>query len=86
MTPAIIPADANESAPNPLLRPTDQDESWSAITLPGTTPISFEVYVHQGPLGWGYTVIGSIVISGILWKRFAGTGPHSTSADWQAVT
>lgn len=86
VTPADTPQNGADSPPNKARKPSDQMEDWSAVTLPNGVPCSVTVDIHQGPTGWGYTLVGEIVIGQILWRRSIGVGPGSTTHDWMEIT
>lgn len=87
INPSVIPADNNEVALNLARRPTDQIEDWAAanLTLPATLPMAFQIDVHNGPSGRGYTGTVYVKVLGNTYMRKQGVGAHSTTAAWLLV-
>ena len=87
MTPATVPLDGADTAPDLTLRPTDQLEDWTNFNLPATIPFAIGVMVHQGPLGWAFTefAIARTSAEG-YWIRTKNVGPYGrTTAGWDRL-
>ena len=85
LTPATIPVDGKDTAPDLKLRPTDQQEDWTTLGLPATIPVSIEVHTHNGPQGHGYTICVHATASGKRYVRAHGVGAHSYTLGWAEV-
>lgn len=83
LTPIVLPADGVELAADYTVKPTDQAEDWTVLSVrPLTLPMSVECHVHKGPLGDGYTVYDHVVEAAVHWVKAIGAGPHSATFDW----
>jgi len=83
-TPPQIPEDGLTVNVDMNVRPTDQAESWNDLgfSLPAKLEMSIEIYVHNGPLGHGYTGIVTASLLGRTWQRARGFGAHSFTFNW----
>lgn len=88
-TPATVPADGTELAPDLTRRPTDQTETWTGagVALPATVPVAVRVDVYDGPAGWGYVVAGLLTIGSRQYERRINVGPESyrQTNSWEVI-
>lgn len=82
-TPAVVPADGVLGALDLTVKPTDQTENWQPLAVVvASAPLSVACHTHNGPLGKGYTIHGTVMVSGQKWVRAIGLGAHSQNFDW----
>lgn len=88
-TPIVIPANGVEGPVDKNVKPTDQQEDWNVFDLhgniPDTLPCAIEIFIHDGPLGRGYTFFGSVTDQQGDWIRAQGNGPYSQTFPWMLL-
>ena len=90
LTPTNLPTKTVKRAPDLSLSLGPDEGSWAdlGISLSATIPCALEVHTYDGPDGKGWVLIGSVLESGVLWRRAVNAeGPekHRTMATWQRV-
>lgn len=85
-THVVPPSDGAERASDNLAARAAATWPELGVALPATLPLGLEVHVHDGPLGIGYTLIGTLRLAGRTWRKAIHVGPYGYMAhDWARV-
>lgn len=78
-TPAALPDEGADAAPDPARRPTDEAEDWAAagISLPARLAGTLAVHVYDGPQGQGYALLAQARRGGLVWTTARHAGPEA---------
>jgi hypothetical protein len=77
-TPATLPEEGADAAPDPARAPDDQAEDWAAagIVLPARLAGALAVHVYDGPDGQGYVLMARARRGGGVWAAARQAGPE----------
>lgn len=89
VTPAQLPADGEERAPDLALHPHDQAQTWANanFNLGATLPMRLALDTYSGPHAAGWIARVWVRVAGRTWTRARGVGPHADeyTHSWREV-